>query len=346
MNNKTEPEKTNNSDLEECLAILPILLDFNELKANTQIEIIDEIRIAYQNGLTDVKLASNMYWKYHTITEGDRVVKGLKNNKIYGTAFKDNTGTLKIKLDEPLKSTNETIIELRGVYNKIVDPSLQLNWNFIAANSLQYIHNNMRLLDYEEDAKNFEIYFVFHADTPCEWCETHTGKIVRLLPRSMIDSNIDMLSHYNISDPHTETAIWFNKHNYYHEQYRICAYPHIEEDYTCHFELLPIDLKIQEYDEKLGRVVDKVPEILKKYELRPAHHIKTEAEKEKKKPRKIGINLVQFNRNIYEAVSGAEVDRKLDAWREDKSLPIPVKIGSPQYKRIFEEAERREEQKK
>jgi hypothetical protein len=342
MNNKTESKKIKNSNLEECLAILPILLDFNELEANTQAEIIDEIRITYHNGLTDVKLASNLYWKFHSITEGDRVVKGLKNKKIYGTAFKDDTDTLKIKLDEPLKSTNETIIELRGGYNKIVGPSLQLNWNFIAANSLQYIHNNMRFLDYEEDAINCEIYFVFHAGSPCEWCETHTGKIVRLLPRKMIDNSIDELSHYNIKDPHTETAIWFNKNNIGLSQYRLCAFPHVEEDYMCHFELLSIDLKTQEYDKKRGRIERKqlyrtkyVPE-KKDYEIN----------KEERKPKKIGDGLMKYNNNIYQSVSAADANRKLDEWRKDKSLPIPVQEGSPQYRRIFEAAEKREEQKK
>jgi len=300
MNNKTESKKTNNSDLEECLAILPMLLDFNELEANTQAEIIDEIKIAYHNGLTDVKLASNLYWKFHSITEGDRVVKGLKNKKIYGTAFKDDTDTLKIKLDEPLKSTNETIIELRGGYNKIVDPSLRLNWNFIATNSLQYIHNNMQLLAYEEDAINCEIYFVFHAGSPCEWCETHTGKIVRLLPRKMIDNSIDELSHYNIKDPHTETAIWFNKNNIGLSQYRLCAFPHVEEDYTCNFELQPINAETEIFTKR-----------------------KEQVEK--------------LKNNIYEAVSSEEYANKIKEREKDASLPIPVSIDSPDFKIIFGE---------
>lgn len=151
--NQNKTEKTQNSDLDECLRILPELLDFSDLDDNLKTEIINEIRTAYKDNLSSVKLASNLYWKYHTITDGDRVVRGLKNKKIYGTAFKDDSGSLKIKLDEPLKSTNETIIELRGGYNKIVDSSLQLNWNFIASNALGYIHNNIKYLN----MKNFQV---------------------------------------------------------------------------------------------------------------------------------------------------------------------------------------------
>jgi hypothetical protein len=338
-NQSTPIEIIHNSDIEECLNILPIMLDFNDLDDNPKTEIINEIRTAYKDNLSSVKLASNLYWKFHSITEGDRVVKGLKNTKIYGTAFKDNSGSLKIRLDEPLKSSNETIIELREGYNKIVDPSLQLNWSFIASNALGYIHSNIKILEYEELSSHSAIYFVYHAGNPCEWCNIHSGEIVRLLPRTVIDKNIDVLSHYNINDPYTETAIWFNKNNIDHEQSRICSYPHIEEDYTCHFELQPIDLDTQEYDPRRKRIVKKVPESLRKYGFERDQSFFSKEEEEKRKPKKIGENLVSYYGHKYEAVEQSEYNDKLEAWKKDASLPIPVSKKSTDYKRMFEGSE-------
>jgi hypothetical protein len=345
-NQSTLIEIIHNSGIEECLNILPIMLDFNDLEAITQTEIINEIRTAYYDDLSGAQLASNLYWKYHTINEDDRVVRGLKNKKIYGTVFNDDSGSLKIRLDEPLKSTNETIIDLRGGYKKTVDPSLHLNWNFIASNALGYIHSNIKMLEYEELSVHSAIYFVYHAGTPCEWCNIHSGEIVRLLPRTVIDNNIDALSHYSINDPYTETAIWFNKNNIDHEQSRICAYPHIEEDYTCHFELQPIDFDKQEYDPKLKRVVDKVPESLRRYGIKRDTSFATPEYKESIKPTKIGDNLVRFNNNIYEAVPKEDFKRKNELYQKDRTLPLPIPIGTPQYKRIFGEADKRREKGK
>ena len=140
-----------------------------------------------------------------------------------------------------------------------------------------------------------------------------------------------------IDDPNTDIAIWVGKNNIGRKKpdWWICcpAHPYNRASFS------PIDLKTQEYDEKLGRVVDKVPESLRKYGIKRGEQLKTEAEKEERKPRKLGDNLVQFNRNVYEAVPAADADRKLEEWRKDRSLPIPVQIGSPQYKRIFEAAQ-------
>jgi hypothetical protein len=141
-----------------------------------------------------------------------------------------------------------------------------------------------------------------------------------------------------IEDPYTDVAIWVGKNNVGRKKadFLICcpAHPHNRASFS------PIDLDTQEYDPKLKRVVDKTPKELEKYKIRSAEHLKTEDEKEERKPRYISENRVQFNRNIYEAVSPSEADRKLEAWRRDNSLPIPVQIGSPQYKRIFEQATR------
>lgn len=164
-----------------------------------------------------------------------------------------------------------------------------------------------------------------------------------MLPRTIIDNNIDILSHYNISDLHTKTAIWFNKNNICHEQYRICAYPHIEEDYICHFKLLPIDLDTQEYDPERGRVVNKVPVKLRELGIKRDASFYSKEAKENRKPKKIGDNLVVYFNQVYEAVDKEDFQRKNELAKKDRSLPLPVQIGSPQYKRIFGEAKKRRE---
>ena len=67
--------------------------------------------------------------------------------------------------------------------------------------------------------------------------------------------------------------------------------------------------------------------------------MKEREEKEKRKPTKIGNNLVKYNNNTYKSYSPDEAGRRLDEWRQDPSLPIPVQEGTPQYKRIFEAVE-------
>ncbi len=236
-------------NLEECLTLLPELLDFKELRDCYKSLILNEIKNAYNEQLSYMKLASNLYWLFHTPQDGDRVVKGQRGGDIYGTVFKDTDGQLKINLDEPLKTSKEKIINIRGGYNKIVDDSLLLNWHFIANNSLAYLRNNLQLIEYEKTSRIGPVYFVYHCDVPCKWCKKNKGKIVRLLPREMIENDIDDLSHYNIDDEHTQVAIWFNKNNIGRSKWRLCSFPHIEDESTCGFELLHIDLSSNEEEE-------------------------------------------------------------------------------------------------
>lgn len=256
------------TDIEECLKILPRLLDFANLPDAYISMILNEISQAYNDNLTDIKLTSNLYWLFHTPKEGDRVVKGKKGGGIYGTVFKDDDGQLSINLDEPLKTSKEKIFKLRGGYNKIVEDALLLNWNYISSNSLQYIYNNMKLAEYEELSRSKPVYFVYHGNSPCKWCKKHKGTIVRLLPREIIENDIDELSHYGIDDIHAKTVIWFNKNNINHSKLRVCAFPHTEEEHTCGIDLLPINLEaIEEVHEKKKGNFDfstKIRNLLKK----------------------------------------------------------------------------------
>lgn len=221
--------------------------------------------------------------------------------------------------------------------------SVRKNWHRIAATEMNSIFEAGILAPYEAEAmeglkKGKGVYFV-RVGGSCDWCVPRQGTLVRLVPLSIVaDTGDESLKSMGIDDPYTDIAIWVGKNNVglKKQDWKICcpAHPHNRASFS------PIDLDTQEYDPKLKRVVDKTPKELEKYKIRPAEHLKTPEEKEERKPRYISENRVQFNRNIYEAVSPSEADRKLEAWRRDNSLPIPVQIGSPQYKRIFEQATR------
>jgi hypothetical protein len=221
--------------------------------------------------------------------------------------------------------------------------SVRKNWNRISATEINSVFEAGILAPEEgramESLKTGKgVYFVRVGGT-CDWCAPRQGTLVRLVPTSIVsDANDDSLKSMGIDDPNTDIAIWVGKNNVGRKKqdWLICcpAHPYNRASFS------PIDLDRQEYDAKLGRVVDKVPESLKRLGIKRGEQLKTPEEKEDRKPRYIGDNRVQYNRNIYEAVDKSVADKKLEQWRKDPSLPIPVQIGTPQYKRIFEEAER------
>lgn len=221
--------------------------------------------------------------------------------------------------------------------------SVRKNWNRISATEMNTIFEAGILAPEEgramESLKTGKgVYFVRVGGT-CDWCAPRQGTLVRLVPTSIVaDNNDDSLKSMGIEDPFTNIAIWVGKNNVGRKKqdWLICcpAHPYNRASFS------PIDLDTQEYDPKLGRVVDKVPESLRRYGIKRGEQVKTEAEKEERKPKYIGDNRVKYNNNIYEAVDKSIADAKLEQWRKDPSLPIPVQIGSPQYRRIFESAER------
>lgn len=219
--------------------------------------------------------------------------------------------------------------------------SVRKNWNRISATEMNSIFEAGILAPYEAQAMDSirdkkGVYFVRVGGT-CDWCAPRQGTLVRLVPTSIVaDNNDDSLKSMGIEDPFTDIAIWVGKNNVGRKKqdWLICcpAHPYNRASFS------PIDLDTQEYDSKLGRVVDKVPESLRRYGIKKGEQVKTEAEKEERKPKYIGDNRVRYNNNIYEAVDKSIADAKLEQWRKDPSLPIPVQIGSPQYRRIFESA--------
>lgn len=227
---------------------------YNSLKEGIKNKVID----ACQNKKEWRQLASDLYWMVHGIKEGDRVIKKLKNKSITGTAIKED-GKMKIRLDAPLKSTNEQIIELRGGYNKIINSDYYIDWQLLARHEILYYKVSMMLLKNEEIAhlsikdKNVSpIYFVFDINPEaCKWCLSRKGEIVRLIHREIVKDELrDKLSNYGITDKYTDTAIWVGKNNLGIKQKRICIPPHIDYKFRCNFDFKPIEPDRQYYDDK------------------------------------------------------------------------------------------------
>lgn len=225
--------------------------------------------------------------------------------------------------------------------NKYSAESLRRNWHRIAQTEVASIYEAGILAPYEADAMESlkdpgkAMYFVRTGGT-CPWCRSKQGTIVRLIPAAIVESSKEeSLSAMGIKDPNTDIAIWPGKNNVGLKQaeWNICCPAHPYNVAT----FQRIDLKSQFYNKKTGRVEYRQ----EKQEFVPQmkdYSYKSKEEKEYNKPTDIGGGLVRFNGNVYEAFPAGVADKKLDEWRKNPSLPIPVQIGSPQYRRIFEAA--------
>jgi len=216
--------------------------------------------------------------------------------------------------------------------------SVRKNWHRIAATEMNSVFEAGILAPYEAEAmeglkKGKGVYFV-RVGGSCDWCLPRQGTLVRLVPLSIVaDTGDESLKSMGIEDPYTDIAIWVGKNNIGRKKpdWMICcpAHPYNRASFS------PIDLDTQEYDPKLKRVVDKVPESLRRYGIKRDTSFATPEYKESKKPTKIGENLVRFYDSTYEAVDKENYNKKLEQWRKDPSLPIPVSRSSTDYKQIF-----------
>ena len=179
-------------------------------------------------------------------------------------------------------------------------------------------------------------YFVFSGGS-CKWCQGHQGILTRLVPANIVtDTSDDSLKSMGINDPNTDIASWIGKNNIGFKQasWRITTPAHPHNVAT----MKPIDIETEYYNEKTGEVELRQ----KKQKSLPKqvdYSSQIKSEKEIRKPKKMGDNLVEMNGNIYEAVSADDYNRKLEESKKDRTLPIPVNTNSPAYKRIFEVVE-------
>ena len=220
--------------------------------------------------------------------------------------------------------------------NKYRADSLKKNWNRIAQTEMASIYEAGVLAPHEAEAmeslKDPEKakYFVRTGGT-CDWCQSKRGTVVRLIPAEL-SSEIDgeSLQSAGIKDPNTDIAIWPGKNNVGRKKkdwlIACPAHPYNVATFS------PIDLKTEYYNPKTGNVERRQ----EKQKYVPQMKIE---EPKARVPKKIGGGLVQMGANIYEAVSKEDANRKLEESRRNPNLPIPVAIGTPAYRRIFEAAE-------
>lgn len=225
--------------------------------------------------------------------------------------------------------------------NKYTAETLRRNWNRVSSTELANIYNSGALAPDEAEAvKSLKDpkkakYYVRTGGT-CPWCRSKQGTLVRLVPQDIVqDSKNESLKSMGIKDPNTDIAIWIGKNNVGLKQpdWKIAcpAHPHNVAEFS------PINIETEYYNPKSGKV-----------ELRPTkkkfvpqqldYTYRSKEESEYKKPKFVGDNLVRMGDNVYESVSPDEYNKKLEKWKDDRTLPIPVNRSGPQYIRIFEEA--------
>jgi hypothetical protein len=221
------------------------------------------------------------------------------------------------------------------------------DWNRIASTEMATMYEAGILAPYEAEAMESlkdpsrAQYFVFTGGS-CPWCRAHQGSLARLVPLDIVvDTTNDSLKAMGINDPNTDIAIWVGKNNIGFketktvQEWRICTPAHPYNVAT----LQPINIETDWYNPKTGNVEKRQ----KKQKFVPKqvdYSQKSREEKKWRKPTFVDSNLVRYNNNLYEAVGPDEYNRKLEAWRKDPQLPIPVDRSSTDYRQIFGEAEK------
>jgi len=224
--------------------------------------------------------------------------------------------------------------------NKYTAETMRRNWNRVSSTELSAVHEAGVLAPYEAEAAESlrnpdkAKYFARVGGT-CKWCQSKAGTIVRLVPKSIALGGTESLKEMGIHDPNTDIAIWIGKNNVGRKQveFWICCPAHPYNVATFN----PIDLKTEFYNPKTGDV-ERRQERKKFVPKKLDYSQRNKEEKEYAKPAVIGDNLVRMGSNVYEAVDPGEYNTKLERWKRDTMLPIPVNRSGPQYIRIFEEA--------
>jgi hypothetical protein len=234
-----------------------------------------------------------------------------------------------------------------NLVNQYTAESLRRNWNRISQTELASVHEAGILASYEVDAMESlkdpskAQYFVFTGGT-CSWCREHHGVLTRLVPASIVkNTRNDSLSAMGIRDPNTDIAIWIGKNNVGYKEtktiheWRVATPAHPYNVAT----MEPIDLETEFYNKKTGKVEKKQ----KKQKFIPQevdYSFKTKEEKEYRKPTYIGSDMVRYNNNIYQEVSPRDYEKKLEEYKKNVMLPIPVSTDSTRYDKIFGEAKK------
>lgn len=233
----------------------------------------------------------------------------------------------------------------KNLVNNYTSEALRKNWNRIASTEMASVYEAMILAPYESEAMESikdpeKAQYFIRTGGSCSWCVPRQGTLVRLVPVSVVnDTKSESLKGMGIKDPNTDIAIWTGKNNYGLKQkdWLVCSPAHPYN--TATFQ--PIDLKTEYYNSKTDSV-EKRQEKKKFIPQMEDYQAKVRSEQETRKPTIVGNNLVRYNNNMYESVEPSEFNKKLEEYRKNPQLPIPVNKNSPQYTRIFDEAEKYE----
>jgi len=227
--------------------------------------------------------------------------------------------------------------------NKYTAESLRKDWNRIAQTEMAVLANEGYLAEYEsesmESMKEPEkaVYMVRVGGT-CEYCRRLEGSIVRLIPREIADTSTESLKDIGIKDVNTDTYIYSGKTNVGRKrddlQNAVPGHPYNVAQFQ----------KINLEDEWFNPKSKQIEKRQKKDELIPKqkdYNYRSEEEKKSRKPHYISSTRVQYNNNVYESFEPSEYNKKLEEWRKNPSdNPIPVNNKSPQYKQLFDNAEK------
>lgn len=222
--------------------------------------------------------------------------------------------------------------------NKYSAETLKRNWNRVAATEMAYVYEAGILAPHEGEAMESlkdpgkAKYFVRIGGT-CKWCQGKQGTVVRLVPSEIVeDHKEESLKSMGIDDPNTDIAIWPGKSNVglKQDKWNICCPAHPYNVAT----FAPINLKDEFYNPKTKSVEKRQEK--QKFVPQAKDYTITAKDKEERKPKKIGGGMVQFNNNVYVPVPAGEYNSRLEEWRQNPSLPIPVNQNSPQYRQIFD----------
>lgn len=285
---------------------------------------------AYENKLTHVQLASNMYW---------------------------------MKVDDPA-------VGAALESGKISAESMMRDWRRIAHTELAMLHAQGKTAAYEAVVRQSftspkttpRTYWMFVGGT-CPWCQKHQGIVMLQIPDEMVgDEKNDALSARDISDPHTDRAYWPGKNNVGLKQaeWMVCVPAHPWNK----AQLVHFDPNSEKWDSERRKIVKKREEetvVDKTVRKQFLEHIETaEAEKRARQDRmqadrihgvhkrdieyfdkSDNVNVIEAGKFVerngqrYESVPQNEFGDKLDAWRADKTLPIPVGTGQRAHRELF-----------
>lgn len=208
--------------------------------------------------------------------------------------------------------------------------SLMRDWHRIAVTELSNIHTAGKLIPMEKEAGRKPVYMTFMRGT-CDWCQSHQGTIVRLIPKSQVkDENNDSLSSMGIKDEHTDIAVWVGKNNvgFKKANWRVCTPAHPYNVAILSF----IDIEEQEFNPKTQSLDVKDKGGMKRFI--PEEYLQ---ERESWGAAEVQGNTASWKGNQYISVSPEDYSRKFQEWRQDRSRPIPVSTSQKDHKTIFGE---------